>query len=314
MIDIIIAIIQPILVLAVAPLFLGIVRKSKAHFQNRDGASVLQPYWALATLLKKDMTIPEWSSWVYHAVPIVVFACAFILALVTPAVGAGYTPDAASNVFFITGLLALGAAFLVMGGMDTGSTFGNMGSSREMTLAAIIEPTLFVSFTTLATLTSSWSLNGIVGSMVFGSWMTALPAAFALLALVYAALLENARYPVDNPATHLELTMVHEAMVLEYSGPYLALLEYASMLKLAVISILIMNIGLPFFMVMPGAPFENFFVACLFFAVKFIVAAFSIAVIETVVVKMRFYRMQEYALYAFLIAVAGFICFIALFR
>ena len=314
MTDMIFTIAQPLLFLASAPLFLGIVRRAKARFQNRIGASVFQPYWALLSLLEKDMTVPEWSSWVYHAVPRVVFGVAIVLAFLIPAFGIGIIPAVASNIFFVSGMLAIGAVFLVMGGMDTGSTFGNMGSSREMTLASIIEPTLFLSLATLGALAGSWNISSIVTQMAIEPWANFIPAAFALLALVFVALLENARYPVDNPATHLELTMVHEATVLEYSGPYLAMLEYASMIKLAALSLLVMNLALPFQLALPGAALPTLAAAFGFFWVKFIFAAVAIALIESVVVKMRFYRMQEYAMYAFLIAAVGFIVLIALHR
>ncbi len=305
-------IIQPIFFLALAPLFLGIVRTTKARLQNRRGASIFQPYWALATLCKKEMTIPEWSTWVFHTVPYMVLTTAVVLACIIPAFAVNPLLTSFDNVFLITGVLALGVVFLVFGGMDTGSTFGNMGSSREMILAAIIEPTLFLVFAVLGALYGSWSIGGILANASQFPLHAIAPTLLAALALAFAALLENARYPVDNPATHLELTMVHEAMVLEYSGPYLAMLEYASAIKLIVLSTLVLNIAMPVYVTVSGVALGAVAIALLIGMIKVVVAPCGLALIETLVVKMRFYRMQEYALLAFLVAVSSFIAALAI--
>lgn len=297
--------IQPLIFFALAPLFLGMVRKMKALFQNRVGASVFQPYWSIAPLFRKEMTIPEWSTWVYHAVPFVVLGTAFMLAVIIPAFAVGFLPVSMTNVFLLTGVLALGSVFLVLGGMDTGSTFGNMGSSREMTLAGLIEPTLFLALGLLGAIAGAWDTGSVVVNGAALPWVGMAPVLLALGALVLAALLENARYPVDNPATHLELTMVHEAMLLEYSGTYLAMLEYASAIKLMALSALVAHIAFPFYIATPVAPVMAMVVAFAVFLAKCVVAAFGIAFIESTVVKMRFYRMQEYALLAFLVAIAA---------
>lgn len=310
MIQILIFIIQPLLFIALAPLMTGVVRQTKARLQNRRGASVLQPYWALATLFKKNMTIPEWSTWVYHTVPAVVTGTAVVFAVLVPAFAVSGIAAGFDNVFVLTGILALGAVFLVFGGMDTGSTFGNMGASREMILASIIEPTLFLTFGVLGALGGTWSVHGIIahGTQTFVYGFA--PMLLGCAALVLAALLENARYPVDNPATHLELTMVHEAMVLEYSGPYLALLEWASMIKLTVFAALIANIAFPFYVAGPAAGAGVLGFALLIFFIKCAGMAVGLGLLETVIVKMRFYRMQEYALLAFIVAISS--CMVAL--
>ena len=307
MTQIILFIIQPLLLIALAPLFTGIVRKTKARLQNRRGASVFQPYWALVVLFQKSMTIPEWSTWVYHAVPIVVMGTAITFAVIVPAFAVHGFTAGFDNVFILTGILALGAVFLVFGGMDTGSTFGNMGSSREMTLASIIEPTLFLSFGVLGALGGTWGVSSMIehGTQIFVHGLA--PTLLGCAALILAALLENARYPVDNPATHLELTMVHEAMVLEYGGPYLALLEWASMVKLMVFAVLITNIAFPLYVAGIGAGAAALGLALLLFFIKYVIAACGIGLLETLIVKMRFYRMQEYALLAFLVAMSSLI-------
>lgn len=300
-------ILQFILVLILAPGVLGLVRLSKARFQNRRGAPLHVPYLQLASLLRKDMTITRHSSWVFRFVPIVVLSSALYAAFVIPAFALGIVAPAASNIFLVAAVLMLGSVFLVMGGMDVASTFGNMGSSREMTLAAIIEPALFVTFAGLAALAGSWNFDGILSSFAANPWMAAGSTALLVVALILVVLLENARYPVDNPATHLELTMVHEAMILEYSGPYLAMLEYASALKLTVLSLLVMNVALPYAFVMPGAAWAQAGMAAVALVCKLAIAAFAIAFIESTIVKMRFYRMQEYATIAYLIALAGLV-------
>ncbi len=297
---------QFLLVLAVAPLTVGLVRKFKARFQNRRGASVVLPYWTLLSLARKEMTVPEHSSWVFRTVPFVVCASALALAALVPTLAYGTLPGSADNVFIVAGILALGSVFLVFGGMDTGSTFGNMGSSREMTIASLIEPALFVMFASLGVLAGTWGLHGILAHAASNPWMATVPfASISLVALLFIVLAENARYPVDNPATHLELTMVHEAMLLEYSGPYLALLEYASAVKLTVLSVLLVSLVAPVGFLHEGITLVGAAFGVVAFLIKVGIAAFGIAFIESTIVKMRFYRMQEYTSLAFLFSLAG---------
>lgn len=299
---------QFLLVLLSAPLMLGLVRMLKARFQNRKGASIFLPYYALLSMMKKEMTITTHSSWVFRAVPFVVFIVACALAFMVPTVGFGILPESFSNVFLIAGIAALGSVFLVLGGMDTASTFGNMGSSREMTLASLVEPVFFVVLATLGLLAGTWGLDGILAYFASTNLLELLPlASVTLFALLLVLLTENARYPVDNPATHLELTMVHEAMILEYSGPYLALLEYASAVKLTVMGILFMNLLIPFGLYSFSVGFMGVGIAVGAYLLKMVLFAFLIAGIESTIVKMRFYRMQEFLTLAFILAFAGFI-------
>lgn len=303
-----ILILQWVLVLALAPLTVGMVRKMKARFQNRRGASIFLPYLQLASLLRKEMTITTNSSWVFRVVPFVVLGSATLLALIVPSMAFGVVPSSLDNIFLVGAIMAVGSVFLVLGGMDTASTFGNMGSSREMTLAALVEPALYVTLATLALAAGSWSLGGIVAHFALTPWMGVVPAAaVTLVALLLVALAENARYPVDNPATHLELTMVHEAMVLEYSGPYLAMLEYASAIKLTVLLSLITSLVLPWGIAHAPFTLVIFALGMLALVGKLVLGAFAVAFIESTVVKMRFYRMQEYMSIAFLVACAGLV-------
>jgi len=299
---------QWVVVLVAAPLTVGLVRKMKARYQNRTGASIFLPYWTILSLMRKEMTITRWSSWVFRVVPFVVLMSAVCLALLVPSIAYGVLPLAASNIFLVGAIAALGAVFLVLGGMDTASTFGNMGSSREMTLAALVEPAFYLVLSTLGLVASVWSLDGIVGYFATTGWGAVVPVSsitlFALLAVILA---ENARYPVDNPATHLELTMVHEAMILEYSGPYLAMLEYASAIKLTVMLGLFINLVLPFGFVTPMMSLSTIPLAIVIFLGKLVLGAWVIATLESTIVKMRFYRMQEYMSVAGIGALVGFI-------
>lgn len=286
-------------------MLIGLIRTLKARFQNRRGASIFLPYWSLLSLLRKEMTITRHSSWVFRFVPFVVFGSALALACIIPSFAAGIIPASISNIFLAGAIMALGSVFLVFGGMDTASSFGNMGSSREMTIASLIEPALYVSLASLAALAGSWSLDGILIQFAAAGWKIVLPASLTLIALVFVLLAENARYPVDNPATHLELTMVHEAMVLEYSGPYLAMLEYASWIKLAAMLMFIMNLAAPIGVFVAPAAMAATLPALGLFLIKLCVGAFGIAFIESTIVKMRFYRMQEYTSLALIIALGG---------
>ncbi|MEK7063095.1 MAG: NADH-quinone oxidoreductase subunit H, partial [Patescibacteria group bacterium] len=167
--------VQFLLVLGIAPGVVGAVRLVKARLQNRRGASLTQPYFALAALMRKEMTIPSSSTWVFHTVPFVVLASALFLAAVLPTVGYALVPAGFDNIFLIAATLAVGAVFLVMGGMDTGSTFGNMGASREMTLAALVEPALYLALGTLALVAGSWSVGAIVGWFAVSHWFLSVP-------------------------------------------------------------------------------------------------------------------------------------------
>ncbi len=300
---------QAIFVLAVAPLTAGLVKFFKARLQGRRGASPLLPYWTFATLLKKEMVISDVTSWVFRAVPFVVLSTSVVLACVLPLLFVGGKLASLSDFLFVAGILMLGSIFLVLGGLDTGSAFGGMGSSREMTIASLIEPTIIMVFAAMSFVAGTFAIDGMVGQPLIWNHPYLLLSVFAFFLVTLA---ENARYPVDNPATHLELTMVHEAMILEYSGPFLAMLEYASAVKLTVFTILLSNFIFPT-TVLAVASF-SFFSALLAIGlgiVKVVVAMGLLALLESTVVKMRFYRMQEFMSIAFFTALAGML--VALF-
>lgn len=301
--SILLTLVQFVATLAVAPFVVGLVRWFKARFQGRHGASPFLPYITYATLLKKQMVISKSTSWVFRLVPFVVLATTLLLILLLPLVVFGGAFANLGHFMIVAGVLALGAAFLVMGGLESASAFGGMGASREMTLASLVEPAMIATFATFAVVTGAFTID----AMFAGAHVLTSPALIpAIAALVMIALAENARYPVDNPATHLELTMVHEAMVLEYSGPYLAMLEYASALKLTIFSLLVANVLFPMTLA-SEATLIAIVVALVWMIVKVVVVSFLLALLESMIAKMRFYRMQEYLTIAFFFALAGLV-------
>jgi formate hydrogenlyase subunit 4/hydrogenase-4 membrane subunit HyfE len=296
-------IIQIIFILTVAPFASGLVKFLKARLQGREGASPFLFYVTLATLLKKEMVISDVTSWIWRVVPFVVFGSTVFLAVIAPLVFAGAALAALSDFLVVTGALAVGSIFLVLGGLETGSAFGGMGSSREMTIATLIEPVIVLAFAAISFATKQSTLDGMLSGQThfFGPYIVLI-----VIALVLVALAENARYPVDNPATHLELTMVHEAMILEYSGKYLALLEYASSIKLVIFSILIANFIFPASLVSASSFSTGLIFSALFWSVVKIVAAMAVlAFVESIMAKMRFYRMSEYFSIAYVVAFLG---------
>src|SRR5712691_425582 len=238
---------QLVLLLLVAPLFSGIIKTLKARLQNRQGPNILQSYRDIFKLFRKGMVIPETASWIFSATPYVVFVTAALVGLMIPMITTDAPLSLFGGVLAVVYLLALGRFFLALGGLDAGSSFGGLGSSREMTISAIAEPALMLAVFTVALAAGSTNLSIVAQSALGQSWRFLAPSqmlAFAALFIVLIA--ETGRIPVDNPATHLELTMIHEAMILEYSGPYLALIEWGAAIKQLVLMTLLVNIFFPF--------------------------------------------------------------------
>ena len=298
---------QACIVIATAPLMVCIIRAAKARLQNRQGASVLQPYWSLASLARKEMTVTKHSSWVFRTAPFAILIVSFLLALFVPTVASETWAAQYSNVFLLAAVLTSGSLWLVLGGMDAASAFGGMGASREMTLAALIEPAAIMIFVTLGSLTKSWNLDGIVASLTHTSWLTTNPfLILTFIAFGCVILAENARYPVDNPATHLELTMVHEAMILEYSGPFLAMIELAAAIKLTALSVFFLHLVLPI-PVLPVKDITSAIIDIISYTFKLALSGILIAIIESILVKMRFYRMQEFMTATYCLGLAGLV-------
>jgi formate hydrogenlyase subunit 4 len=295
--------IQMILLATLAPLALGVVRKTKAVLQGRRGASVFLVYRSIRTLWQKETMISETASWVYRIVPPTVFCLAIGLGFIMPLLITNASGFGAGSLFVVAGMLMLGSVMLILGGLDTGGAFGGMASSREMTIASLVEPAILTMFGAFA-LSVSLVPSDLIG--VFGWNLSVHPElALAVGALILVALAENARFPVDNPATHLELTMVHEGMILEYSGRHLALLEWASAAKLTVFGVFIANTIFPYGLLAADASLALLPVALGVVILKLIVVMMLLGLLETSIAKMRFYRMQEYLSAAALLGIGA---------
>lgn len=303
MISLIATLLQAVFIILIAPFAMGLVRFFKARLQGRKGASPMLPYYTFATFFKKEMVISNATSWIFRAVPFVVLASSVALVFILPLLFVGGKFASMSDFLVVAGILMVGSIFLVLGGLDSGSAFGGMGSSREMTVAALVEPSIILIFAAFGFASNTFAIDGMIGQNLILTHPYLLLSIFAFLLV---SLAENARYPVDNPATHLELTMVHEAMILEYSGAYLAMLEYASAIKLTVFAVLISNLIFPATVLnVANLSAVSALGVFLLGIVKILVTMGLLALLETTIVKMRFYRMQEYMSIAFFTALAG---------
>ena len=226
-----------LLVLALAPLLTGFVRKVKARLLRRQGPPLIQPYRDLVRLLRKEVVLADNASWLFRAAPYLIFAATWVAAALVPTFATGLLFSWSADLIAIIALLGSARFFLALAGMDVGTSFGGIGSSREVMIASLAEPAMIMIVFTLALVAGSTQLSTIAGDHARPGVGLRVSLGLALIALIMVAIAENARIPVDNPATHLELTMVHEAMVLEYSGRHLALIELAASLKLLLLSV-----------------------------------------------------------------------------
>jgi len=301
------ALAQLLLFLVISPLVTGLIRTMKARFQTRRGPDPWQPYRDLYKLLNKGMVIPETASWLFSATPYVVFLTAVLVGLMIPMVATEAPLSLFGGVLAVVYLLALGRFFLALGGLDTGSSFGGLGSSREMTISAIAEPAMMVAIFTVAIAANSTNLSEVARSAVGQSWRFLAPSqmlAFGALFIVLIA--ETGRIPVDNPATHLELTMIHEAMILEYSGPYLALIEWGASLKQLVLMTLLINSFFPFGL-SPGWTLPGVAIGLGLYLLKLLVVCCLIVLVETTNAKMRLFRVPELLAVAFILGALALI-------
>lgn len=292
---------QTILLLLLAPLVSGCIRNWKAKLQNRRGSPIWQPYSDLIKFFRKDMVISEHASWVFSFAPYVMFISALSAGLLVPMVTAQAPLSLFGDVLALVGLLALGRFFLALGGLDPGSAFGGMGSSREMTIAAVTEPAMMLSIFTVAITAGSTDLSHIIQAAQSPSWKLLNPThVMAFAALFIVLLAETGRIPVDNPATHLELTMIHEAMLLEYSGRYLALMEWGASIKQLVLLTLLVNIFFPVGIAITGT-FAALGIGALAYVVKLILLAAAVVVVETTNAKLRLFRVPDLLSAAFVL-------------
>jgi formate hydrogenlyase subunit 4 len=298
---------QVALVLFLSPLITGFSRTMKARLQTRRGAGIWQPYRDLGKLLRKGMVIPDTASWIFPATPYVLFTTTLLAGLLIPTISAQAPLSAFGGVLAVVYLLALGRFFLALGGLDTGSSFGGLGSSREMTISAIAEPALMLAVFTVAIGAGSTNLSTVAQAALGQSWRFLAPShmlAFAALFIVLIA--ETGRIPVDNPSTHLELTMIHEAMILEYSGPYLALIEWSAAMKQLVLMTLLVNVFFPFGL-SPGWWQASALLSLVLFSAKLLLLAAAVVLVETTNAKLRLFRVPELLAVAFILSAMALI-------
>ena len=292
--DLIIQGAQMLLVLLLAPLFTGYVRKVKARLLRRQGPPLIQPYRDLVRLVRKEVVLAESASWLFRATPYLVFAATWVAASLVPTFRTGLMFSWSADLIAITGLLGSARFFLALAGMDVGTSFGGIGSSREVMIASLAEPAMIMIVFTLALIAGSTQLSTMAAFMASPAVGLRVSLGLGLIALVMVAIAENGRIPIDNPATHLELTMVHEAMVLEYSGRHLALIELSSSLKLIVYVSLIACLFAPWGIESAGAAMPALAVGIAAYIVKLAVGGFLLALFETSIAKMRVFRVAEF--------------------
>jgi formate hydrogenlyase subunit 4 len=285
---------QMALVLLLAPLLTGFVRKVKARLLRRQGPSVIQPYRDFLRLLQKEVVLAENASWLFRVAPYLIFAATWVAAALVPTFAAGLMFSWTADLIAIIALLASARFFLALAGMDVGTSFGGIGSSREVMIASLAEPAMLLIVFTLALVAGSTQLSTIAAVLALPEVGLRVSLGLVLIALIMVAIAENARIPIDNPATHLELTMVHEAMVLEYSGRHLAMIEFAASLKLLLYVSLIGCLFAPWGLAIAGAGPSAYAAGALAYLAKLAVGGFLLALFETGIAKMRVFRVPEF--------------------
>ena len=306
-----IAILQTALFVALAPFLAGFMKFCKCRLQNRRAPSLLQPYRDLLKLTRKQPVISEDASWLFCTTPYIVFTAMVLAASVVPFIAVDLPTSAEADVIVLVGFFAFARFFLALAGLDIGTAFGGMGSSREMTISSLAEPAMLMAVFTLTMTASTTNLSGAIEHVLNEGVVLRPSFVFALFALMLVAVAETGRIPVDNPTTHLELTMIHEAIILEYSGRHLALIEWASQLKFMLYGVLISNIFFPWGIA------ESFGLSALGYGLfvivgKLIFLCVFLAFSETAVAKMRLFRVQEYLGFAYLLGLLGMLSHIIL--
>jgi formate hydrogenlyase subunit 4 len=284
---------QMLLVLALAPGLLGVTRKIRARLLRRVGPSVFQPYRDLAKLMRKEAVVADSASWLFRSAPYMIFVATWVAAALVPTFATGLIFNWTADLIALTALLGSARFFLALVGMDVGTSFGGLGSSREGMFATLAEPAMIMIVFSVALIAGSTQLSTIVVHTLSHVELR-VSLGLALVGLMIVALAENARVPVDNPSTHLELTMVHEAMILEYSGRHLAVIEMAAALKLLLYVSLIGCIFVPWGLAPPGAGPAAWAIGAVAYMVKMTVLAGLLAVFEVSIAKMRVFRVPEF--------------------
>ena len=302
--DWLLAILQTALFVFGAPLLLGWVKRLKSLSQNRQPAPVIQPYRDLRRLFHKEVIVSHKASWIFRVSPYIIFGTAVLAAAVIPLLTTSLPTSAIADVIVLIGFFALGRFFLALAGMDTGTAFGGMGASREMTIASMAEPAMLMAVFTLAMTASTTNLSTAMTFVLHEGLVLRPSFVFAALGLMMVAVAETGRIPIDNPATHLELTMVHEAMILEYSGRYLALIEWASQIKLMVYGVLVLNLFFPWG-IATSFTAQALLIGAVTIVAKLMLLIFILVISETTLAKMRLFRIPQYLSFAFLLCLLG---------
>ncbi len=285
---------QMLLVLGLSPLFTGFVRKVKARLLRRRGPPLLQPYRDLVRLMRKEVVLAESASWLFRVIPYIVFAGTWVAAALVPTFRGGLLFSWTADLIAIIALIGSARFFLALAGLDVGTSFGGVGSSREVMIASLAEPAMLMIVFTLALVAGSTQLSTMAAYMLSSEVGLRVSLGLALIALIMVAIAENARIPIDNPATHLELTMVHEAMVLEYSGRHLALIDLSSELKLLLFVSLIACLFAPWGIAEPDAGAQALAVGVISYLGKLAAGGALLAVFETAIAKMRVFRVPAF--------------------
>jgi formate hydrogenlyase subunit 4 len=311
-VDLFLQTVQMVLVVAIAPAVLGVSRKVKARLLRRIGPPVLQPYGDLWKLMHKEAVLAGNASWVYRTAPYLIFAATWVAAALVPSYATGLLFSWSADLIAIVALLGTARFALALAGMDVGTAFGGIGSSREMMIASVAEPAMLLIVFTVALVAGTTQLSAVATIFSTGSVGLRVSLGLGLFAFLLVAIAENARIPIDNPATHLELTMVHEAMVLEYSGRHLAMIEAASALKLVLYFSLIVCLFMPFGIASPGAGLSEHAFGIVAYLTKLLVLAALLPIGETSVAKMRVFRYPLFVGSAFAAAaLAVFLLFVS---
>ena len=299
-----IEVLQLALLVGLAPALAGWIKIVKCRLQGRNSPGLLQPYRDLRRLFGKDVVLADNASWIFRFTPYLIFGVTVLIGGIIPLLSIDLPLAATADVIALVMLLAIIRFFTALAGMDIGTAFGGMGASREMMISALAEPAMLMATFTVSLASSSTSLTRMVTVMTHGEFIIRPSLAFALAAFILVALAETGRIPVDNPATHLELTMIHEAMILEYSGRHLALMEWAASLKLYAYSCLGLALFLPWG-IASGTSVLGLAIAIPILVVKLAVGGFFLAGIESINAKVRIFRAPEFLGTAFLLAVLG---------
>lgn len=305
------AVAQTVVFVAASPLLAGWIKRNRCRLQNRTGPSVVQPYRDLRRLFSKSVVVADTTSWLFRTAPYVVFGATVLAAAVVPLIATHLPTTAIADVIVLVGFFALGRFFQALAAFDAGTAFGGMGASREMTIASLAEPAMLLVVFTFAVSANTTNLSTAV-DQVLGAGLVLRPSfIFIAVALLMVSVAETGRIPIDNPSTHLELTMVHEAMVLEYSGRHLALIEWAGQIKLMLYGVLFIDLFMPWGLA-TEVTMAGIAIAAVSVAAKLALLGVCLAVAETLQAKMRLFRVPGYLGFAFVLSLLGMLSHVIL--